>query len=335
MARGLFPAPAPMAKIPNSDERDPTLEAADRAIEAEALLEKPRPYLGMSSLGEACSRKLWYRFRWVAREAFDAATLKRFADGFRTEDLVIQRLKKVPALTVIDRDPSTGGQIGYSDVDGHVRGHVDGLIEGILQAPKTRHILEIKATALKKFAELQRIIRDYGQKAALRRWNPVYYGQGMLYAYYEGLNRHYTVVSTPGGRDWLGIRTEAYTPYALELRAKAERIVRVDTPPVRLSQTQDHFECRYCSFSDICHAAVPPQRNCRTCLRATPVARGQWHCARWDKLLTEDEQRQGCPVHLLLPGLVAGEVVDTGDGWIKYRMRDGTIFTDSEDGAEK
>jgi len=323
-----------MAKIPNPDERDPTLDAADRAIEAESLLEKPRPYLGMSSIGEACSRKLFYRFRWASREKFDAATLKRFIDGHRSEALIIERLKKVPGITIIDRDPATGRQIAYSAVDGHVRGHADGLIDGIFQAPKTRHILEIKATALKKFNELQRIIRDFGQKAALRKWNPVYYGQAMAYAFYEGVTRHYTVVSTPGGRDWLGIRTDADTPYAIELEAKAERIVRANTPPARLSETPDHFECRYCSFSNICHGERPPERNCRTCLRSTPVARGQWHCERWDRLLTEDEQRQGCPVHLFIPGLVAGEVVDAGDTWVRYRMRDGTIFTDSETGQE-
>ncbi|WP_337187558.1 hypothetical protein [Phenylobacterium sp.] len=321
-----------MAKIPTPDERAPTLEAADRALESKSQLEKPRPYLGMSSLAEPCSRKLFYRFRWAGREIFDALTLKRFEDGFRTEDLVIQRLKMAPGVTVIDRDPATGRQIAYSDVDGHVRGHADGLIDGILQAPKTRHVLEIKATALKKFNELQRIIRDYGQKAALRKWNPIYYGQGMLYAFYEGLTRHYTVVSTPGGREWLGVRTDADTSIALELKAKAERIVRANTPPVRLSETPDQFECRFCSFANICHRQQPPERNCRTCLHAAPVWRGQWRCERWDKILSEDAQREGCPAHLYLPGFVAGEVDDVGESWVKYRMHDGSTFVDSETG---
>lgn len=319
-----------MAKIPNPDERDPTLEAADRALESQALLEKPRPYLGMSSIGEACSRKLWYRFRWTSRERFDAATLKRFEDGHRTEALIIDRLRKVSGLTLIDRDPATGRQIGHSDIDGHFRGHEDGEIVGILQALKTWHVFEAKATAEKKFSELKRIILAVGQKAALRKWNPVYFAQGVLYMFYSGLTRHYTVVATPGARDWQSLRTEADTPFALELVAKAGRIIRAESPPVRLSETPDHFECRYCAFAGICHEGQPPERNCRTCLHVTPVQRGQWYCARWDKLLAEDEQREGCPTHLFIPGLVAGDVIDAGDGYVKYRMRDGAEFVDSE-----
>ena len=67
-------------------------------------------------------------------------------------------------------------------------------------------------------------------------------------------------------------------------------------------------------------------------MHATPVLRGQWHCARWDRLLAENEQRLGCPTHLLIPGLVAGEVIDAGDGFVKYRMRNGGEFLDSEAG---
>lgn len=320
-----------MAKLPNPDETDPTLEAADRALEAEASKEQSRHYLGMSSIGEPCARKLWYRFRWAARESFDAATLKRFEDGHRTESLVIERLRRVPGITLVDADPVTGRQIGHTDVDGHFRGHMDGDILGILQAPKTPHVLEVKCTSEKKFVELKRIVHDYGQKAALRKWNPVYYAQGVLYMYYAGYPRHYTVVATPGGRDWTGIRTEADTPYALELIAKAERIVRAQTPPVRLSATPDHVECRYCAFSGICHEGLPPERNCRTCLHATPAQRGQWHCARWDKIVPEEVQRQGCPAHLYIPDLVAGEVIDAGDSWAKYRMRGGVEFIDSEE----
>lgn len=322
-----------MAKLPNPDERDPTLEAADREIEAVSLAEKPRAYLGMSAIGDACSRKLWYRFRWVDRDRFDAESLKRFDDGHRTEALVIERLRKVPGVTLIDRDPATGRQIGHSDLDGHFRGHEDGEILGILQAPKTWHVFEGKATAEKKFNELKKIIFTYGQKAALRKWNPVYYAQAVLYMSYSALTRHYTVVATPGGRNWLGIRTNADEAHAIELRAKAERIVRAESPPVRLSETPDRMECRYCSFADICHRDQPPERNCRTCLHSTPVQRGGWHCARWDRLLSDEEQRQGCPTHLFIPDLVAGEVIDAGSTFVRYRMKDGAEFLDSEAGC--
>lgn len=44
---------------------DPTLDAMDAAQETAQTKEKRRPYLGMSSLGNECSRQLFYGFRWA------------------------------------------------------------------------------------------------------------------------------------------------------------------------------------------------------------------------------------------------------------------------------
>ena len=67
-----------MVDLTSLFDADKTLKACDNALVAAQFDEKPRPYLGASSIGEACSRKLWYRLRWV-RELFDAAALKRIA----------------------------------------------------------------------------------------------------------------------------------------------------------------------------------------------------------------------------------------------------------------
>lgn len=309
---------------------DPTLEAADRALERKALDDARRGYLGMSSIGESCSRKLWYNFRFCKREVFDAVTLKRFADGHRTEALVIERLKLVDGIILIDL--IDGEQIDVSDIDGHYSGHLDGTIQGLIQAPKTPHIFEAKCVAEKKFNELKKLVSSIGEKLALRQWNQTYHAQAQEYMHYKGYTRHYLVVATPGGRDWIGVRTEYDAAYALQLKVKAERIIKAQSPPEKISNDASWYECKWCSFSDICHKDDMPDRSCRTCLHSSAIEQGQWHCGRFGRNLTLQEQIDGCPAHLLLPDLVPGEVIeaDQEKNTIKYKMKNGETWVDSE-----
>lgn len=318
-----------MASLTNILTTDATLEAADRALEEQAAQERPREYLGMSQIGDSCSRKLWYDFRKVGREKFDAATLKRFQDGHRTESLIIDRLRMVDGITLVSHRED-GNQIGYKDLDGHFSGHLDGDIIGILQAPKTPHVLEVKCCSEKKFKELQKAVAELGEKQALKKWNPVYYTQGMLYCEYHMRTRHYLVVATPGGRDWMGVRTNADPAHAIQAKAKAKRIIEAQEPPDKLSNDPSYFECRYCSYKGVCHNGDMPERNCRTCLHSSIMQNSEWHCSRFGKKLTFDEQLAGCPAHLYLPKLVPGEVISTTDVSVTYKLANGATWVDSE-----
>lgn len=125
------------------------------------------------------------------------------------------------------------------------------MILGILEAPKTYHIWEHKATNEKKYAQLKKL-KDVNEKTALRQWNPTYYAQAVINMDYEGLQRHYMTVSTPGLREYLSIRTEADPVFAGALRNKAKRIINSTTPPERIGG-KDYYECKWCGFYDICH----------------------------------------------------------------------------------
>jgi hypothetical protein len=319
-----------MAVIPEFPASDPTLDAIKKAIEFQATLQKPRKYVGMSSIGESCARKLWYRFRWADKETFNADALLRFEDGHSQESVMIKRLRMVDGIKLICIDPSNGQQIGYQDLQGHFKGHCDGEILGLLQAPKTWHIWEHKSVNEKSFAKLQKLIEDFGEKRALQEWNPVYYAQGVLYMHYSGLDRHYMTVSTPGGREFMSVRTNADPAFAKSLIEKADRVINSTAPLAKISEKPEYYECGWCPFLDICHKGKFANRNCRTCIHSTPTAGGEWHCARFNKILSEDEQRAGCPAHLYLPGFVPGEQVDAGENWVDYKMPNGQIFRDSE-----
>lgn len=321
-----------MASLTSILTDDPTLLAADAALVAKMAQEMPRAYLGMSSIGGSCSRKLWYEFRKVGREVFDAATLKRFRDGHITEQTVIDQLKLLDGITLIDRRED-GQQIGYIDLDGHFRGHLDGDILGIFQAPKKPHVLEVKCCSEKKFKELQKAVAELGEKQALKKWNPGYYTQGQTYCHYHSRTRHYLVVATPGGRDWMGVRTDYDITHALQTIAKAKRIIQSNEPLDKLSNDPSYFECRYCTFNGICHKGDIPDRNCRTCCHSSAVDNGEWFCQRWGKRLTLDEQLAGCPAQIMLPKLVPAEVIDTTETSITYKFPDGRIWVDSESNA--
>lgn len=320
-----------MASLTDVLVGDPTLHAADRALEAQSAANPYRSQrLGMGQAAHECDRFLWYVFRWAFKEGFDAPTLKRFADGHLSEDIMAERLRLVPGIVLVTVDPETGDQFTYLDCDGHAKGKCDGKITGILQAPVKKHIWEAKATSEKKLTEFRKIKAQIGEKAALKKWNPVYYGQAQLYMHYEGTDRHYMTISSPGVRDWDSCRTEYDPTYVTKLRARMARIIKSDEPGSRISDKPDWFQCKMCPARGICHEGAQPDRTCRTCLHATAIENGLWHCQRYGKTLTAQEQNDGCPSHLYLPPLVPGDVTEVGDTSVTYKMKDGSIWTDSE-----
>jgi len=308
---------------------DPTLEAADKALEEKENKKTGRTYLGMSGVG-GCERKTYYSFYMAGVEKFKAKTLKNFADGHRTEDLIVDRLRLVDGLTVIANDPETNKQIEVVDYDGHFRGHLDGEILGLKQAPKTWHVLEIKCVNEKSFAKFKKLKKDVGEKNTLKAFNETYYSQHQLYMLYRGQKRGYLVVSSSGGRDWDAVRTDFNKEAAEFYARRGERIIRnPDVLPNRVSEKPDYFICRWCALSDICHEGKPPDRNCRTCVYSQTKELAGWFCKKHDKNLTVAEQREGCSDQRYRPSFIKGEVVTVDDVAVTYCLEDGTRWLDA------
>lgn len=301
----------------------PTLVAADKALEA-AQERRKRGHLGMSQIGKECERALWYDFRWAMKPDFDAATLKRFEDGHRTEDLVISRLKATPGIELHDRDES-GEQFRFDDFGGHFSGSCDGAILGLLQAPKTWHVYEGKCS--EKWQDLDKARKKVGEKSALLEWNAIYYAQAVLYMHYSGMDRHYLVCSSPGGRRETAVRTNADPVHAEVLRQKAERIIFTDRAPPQIGGP-DFWQCRFCDFAAVCHEQAGAERNCRTCLAVSVERDGSWRCTKFGHTLSKDDQEAGCKDHRYLPDLVPFEQVDAAEWGITYRRPDGTEWVD-------
>lgn len=282
----------------------PTLEAIDAAMEA-GQQARFRPYLGMSEIGRPCDRELWLKFRWAVRPSFNSATLRRFDDGHRSEDIMAARLRMVPGVRLLTVGED-GQQFGFSDFGGHFRGHMDGAILGLREAPKTWHVWEHKATNEAKFKQLGKLVQDVGEKAALAKWDAVYYAQAVLYMHYSGMTRHYLTCATPGTRDVISVRTEPDPEHAARLIAKAERIIFDDRMPEPVSGDPSYYLNKWCSTKEFCHpesyGRIWPELNARTSALATPERDGTWtHAGR---VLSLDEQAQCPPDHVLHPDMV-------------------------------
>ena len=245
-----------MVAIPVCAQADPTLAAADAALVERSRREKRRTYLGLSALGGECERKLWYSYHEPQAEEHDALTLKRFADGHASEDVIVERLRMAPGVTLMSVDPDTGRQIAVQDMDGRLRGNLDGVIHGLHQAPSTWHVFEAKSSNEKSFAKLIRLKAEVGEKQALAKWNPTYHTQAQGYMGYTGLKRHYLVCCTPGVRDWTSVRTD-FDPAAFDaLKDKARRILEARVPLARVSKDPSWFLCRMCHYAPRCHGGA-------------------------------------------------------------------------------
>lgn len=310
-----------MTSIPQSIYQDPTLAAIDAAMEEKQKGQSARAYLGMSGVGDACSRKVWYRFRWMAPARFDASTLKKFDDGHAGEDVQAARLRMVEGVTLHTHNED-GSQFGFSDLGGHFRGHMDGAIIGLLQAPKTWHVWEHKQSAPSVYSRLSAIVAKVGEGDALKEWNGTYYGQAQLYMHYSGITRHYLTVATAGGRETQSVRTKYSKEDALALIELARELVYANEPPMRVSDSPSWWQCKFCEHIEACHglAAVYPAVNCRTCAFSTPTECGRWRCTRDGAGLSTRDQQAGCREHLFRPDLMPGEAVeaDPQRRWIRY-----------------
>lgn len=272
-----------------------------------------RPHLGASQIGKKCTRYLWMTFRWAAdptakdTRAERGRLLRLFRRGDREEVEVVRELKKVPGLTVLDVDPKTGKQWRIDFAGGHYGGSMDGRILGVPAAPKTWHVLEIKTYNAKRFDDL---VRRGVQDVA-----PDHYAQTQAYMRASKLTRAlYVAVCKDDDRIYTE-RIRLDREFADYTVRRADLVVLSRQPLERIKNDPTWWECKMCPFHATCQMGRVEQleRNCRTCLSATPRDDGTWWCEHYQRPLSLGDQRAGCDAHLFVPGLLPWEAVDADE----------------------
>ncbi|MGX1786877.1 oxidoreductase [Bosea sp. NPDC055332] len=309
-----------MATLPATTTISPTVLAIYAAYEA---ANEQWDSLGISvgEIGNPCDRALYYNLRWAsAPEDIEGRKVSIFRTGDMWEERMVADLEAIGVEV-------WGQQERIRLASGHVRGKIDGRALGIVEAPKTEHLMEFKSSNTKAFAKIK--------KDGCRKAKPLHFAQCQVGMHALGLSRAGYMVTNKDDDERYFERVEYDADYCLRALARAERIIFNDEPPARLHEDPNHkmaFECGWCRHRGVCHEGAMPRVTCRSCLFASPERHGDgaWSCARWQKPLGLDEQREGCPTHLFVPGMVAGEQVDfdEAEDTVTYRLADGSIWID-------
>jgi len=276
----------------------------EHAIESRIIVDTPRSYLGMSGLGDPCSRKIWLGWRWASPKQYPARVKRIFNRGDLEEARIIADLKEV-GIEVYRKDPTIQvvqkgddhielfGHIGERQEEligfaGHVKGHTDGRLLGVIEAPKTEHLAEFKTANAKGFKKF----KDLGVKEA----HKVYYGQ--LTRYMGGLNltRAMFIVNNKDTEERHYERVKFDKYYYADLVRKEVEIVLSELPPEK-EFAKTWFECKFCDQRAVCHNGATPQVNCRTCEHVDLHDKGRWTCGLNQKDLTFDDQLKGCELY--------------------------------------
>lgn len=318
-----------MALLPARME-SPTVAAMRATWEARPGRASRR--LGASQIGEDCERRLWYAFRWagLGERQFDGRMLRLFDRGTREEAVFVAELRAA-GVKVWDIDPTTGDQFTFTAVGGHFVAKVDGVAQGVKEAPKKYHLLSFKTANDKGFAAFLK--EGPGAK---------YEAQSQVEMKLADIDRTLFLAANKNDDQVYGERIRADAAKADALLAKAERIVRAEAPPARLSEDAAFYKCKMCPSAGVCHSTTLPAVSCRTCLHATPEldgTDGRWSCALASpgEAIPHEFAQRGCDQHRYIPALLArwGEAVDASEqeGWVLYRAPDGLEFRNGASGA--
>lgn len=278
-----------------------------------------RTHLGASLIGRSCKRYLWYVFRWCKHVQHDGRKQRLFNRGHREEARFIEWLEGIGFKIWFENyaglmyhpesdsywiqanefdegdglsHPITETSEGYkthiaraklqgiefpqyriSDCNGHFGGSLDGIAQfppgwGIDETV----LLEFKTNGtgqgFNKLSDNGMVIEKKDHFAQTSTYGFKYQFRFVVYL---NINKN---------DDSLHIEvTKLDWNLGQQLIAKAGQIIGSQTPPPKLSENPTFQECRYCDMRDICHEGASIERNCRSCVHATPIENAQWYCA--------------------------------------------------------
>jgi hypothetical protein len=222
-------------------------ETVTSAIEALATARQSqrRHYLGMSEIGDECSRKLWLKYHLQIPQEFPGRVLRMFDLGNLIEDRIIMELNEC-GFTV------TGQQASFTDFDGAFCGHCDGIISELIESD-VPHILEIKSASDASFKQFKKDGIE-----AHPAFGAKYAAQVQCYMGYSGLKRALFIVENKNTSEMYPERVRFDRSAFDAIRKKAERILTGKIPE-GISSRLDHWQCKMCSFNSetICKKTYP------------------------------------------------------------------------------
>lgn len=222
----------------------------DAAIDAKGKAEKQREYLGGSSVGQPCARRLQYDYlnaRKNTGSEFPARTRRIFQRGHEVEEWLIGWMKD--AGFVVKSRGKDGGQFGFEDCDGRFKGHFDGVVVSGPDGFEYPALFEAKCLGDKGWKQLAR----HGVAKAY----PIYAAQVATYQAYGRLAQNPAFFVAVNAND-MDIHLEL-VPFDQGLAQssidKAAKVLEASDHGETLPRATDDpasFVCRFCPFTEVC-----------------------------------------------------------------------------------
>lgn len=249
------------------------VELMHKGIEEASIALYPaehRKHLGASVVGRDCRAYIWNSFRWLHLEQHNGRMRRLFNRGHREEAAIIELLIK--AGFDVKAADENGNQFKINGCNGHFGGSLDGMTKAPLKfIINDILVLEFKTHGQKSFDDLK--------KNKVKIAKPEHWAQ--MCAYGKPYNIKYALYIAVNKNDddiYLELLELDYN-YADEIYRRATSIIIAKEQPVKISPTKTFWKCKGCHFSPICHDGALPEKNCRSCVYAVPVANGNWNCA--------------------------------------------------------
>lgn len=261
-------------------------EAIDRNVKENAG-DGFRTHLGYSVLGRPCAREVWYGFRWFKRSNHTGRILRLFNRGHAEEPRIISWLRNIGAV-VFEVDPQTGKQFLASRFGAHIGGSGDGRVSNLERfGLNGTGLLEIKTHNDKSFTELV--------KGGVLACKPEHVVQMQMYMHdFELPWALYTAINKNNDDLYFEV-IEYRRETAEQYLTRGEQIVQASGPPKRINESASWYQCKMCSYADICHNDHPPATNCRSCVYASAdVEKGGWYCHQFRQPIPDNFLRKGC-----------------------------------------
>lgn len=225
-------------------------DAVDKGVKDKNKEQKKRTYLGASSLGDSCSRKIQYRYMGKTPDEssdFSAKLLRIFEFGHVIEDMAHGWL--VNAGFDLRSTDKNGKQFGFSIADDQVKGHIDGVVCGGPDGIKYPMLWECKSANDRSFNEFVR--------KGVAATNQTYASQIALYQAYMNLTDNpalFTVIN----KNTCEIYYELVTFDKLLAQKTSDKAVQILTAVKhnemlpRIAVNSDYFSCKRCEFRISC-----------------------------------------------------------------------------------
>ena len=205
--------------------------------------EQKRNYIGASSIGNACTRALWYDFHNYAKLPHENKLLRTFEVGKKLEELVLQWLDD--CNLVIERPHLDNNNLKLFDKENMC---FQGSMDALLHINDKTFVIEIKTARNASF--------NVFKKLGLKLWYERYYAQIQAYMGMSGHHQGYVIAlnkDTSDLHDELVIFDEIYFDC---LRNKSFEIMCLDLKPDRINDSPLFYLCKMCEFRGTCHDNV-------------------------------------------------------------------------------